>query len=274
MSRAGFSQSPLSQDEWYALATAVEQYAGRSSLLGGEEAILERLRPRLHGGATVLDVGVGGGRTTLHLAPLAGRYVGVDLSAGMVEECRRRFAGAAAPALSHAVFQTADARAMPEFADGSFDVVWFTYNGIDTVGGAPEREQSLGELVRICAPGGVVAFSSHNIAAAGRFRRPGLSPRFPLLLRQELRDVREMRRLNPDLESARAAGGGPLRDIRPSGHLVETFFVRPDVQIRRLRELGLEAPAAVTEAGTWCTDEAELLDLREPYIHYWAVKPF
>src|SRR5690348_17274690 len=88
------------------------RYARQSGLQPAEAAIIERYRRQVSG-ARILDLGVGGGRTTAFLAPLAGDYVGVDYSREMVERCRKRFPAAR--------FEIADAADLSRFADASFD---------------------------------------------------------------------------------------------------------------------------------------------------------
>ncbi len=63
----------------------------------------------------MLDIGVGGGRTTRHFAPLARTYLGVDYSAAMIARCKREF-----PSFRFAV---ADARRLAFAADESYDLV-------------------------------------------------------------------------------------------------------------------------------------------------------
>src|SRR5260221_9339142 len=61
----------------------------------------------------ILDLGVGGGRTTPHLSRLASRYVGVDYAPKMVAGCQQKFhelefLGADAPHLAPTGDQTYD----------------------------------------------------------------------------------------------------------------------------------------------------------------------
>jgi ADP-ribose pyrophosphatase YjhB (NUDIX family) len=70
----------------------------------------DHLRP----GARVLDLGCGPGRDVAYLQELGFRAVGVDLSAGMLAEGRRRGVGP---------LMRADMRVLP-FADSSFDGLW------------------------------------------------------------------------------------------------------------------------------------------------------
>jgi len=104
--------------------------------------------------SAILDLGVGGGRTTPFLAQRASCYVGVDYIPAMIEECRRKF-----PTLE---FTVADAANLSAFGDASFDAVVFAFNGIDFVIPDSARLTCLQHIRRVLKPGGVVVFSSHN----------------------------------------------------------------------------------------------------------------
>ncbi len=105
-------------------------------------------------GSALLDLGVGGGRTTPYLASIASDYVGVDYSEEMVCACRAKY-----PNLK---FELADAADLSLFADNSFDGIIFSYNGIDNLAPDNNRQTCLRECHRILKPGGVLIFSSHN----------------------------------------------------------------------------------------------------------------
>jgi SAM-dependent methyltransferase len=107
--------------------------------------------------SAVLDLGVGGGRTTAYLANRASSYVGVDYAAAMVKACRAKFPGLE--------FVVADATNLAAFADASFDVVVFAFNGIDYVLPEQSRRSCLGHIHRVLKANGVVIFSSHNARA-------------------------------------------------------------------------------------------------------------
>jgi SAM-dependent methyltransferase len=108
----------------------------------------------LKSGAAILDLGVGGGRTTPYLSRLATRYVGVDYSAQMLKICRKKF-----PYLE---FVQANAADMPMFSEESFDTIIFSFNGLDTLAPYEEIEKCLRECRRLLRPGGIFIFSSHN----------------------------------------------------------------------------------------------------------------
>ncbi len=145
----------------YTAASIVWHYRQLSLLQPAERTILERFRDRLPS-LKMLDIGVGGGRTTQHFSPLAGEYTGIDYSPAMITACRQRFAGATRPM----TLEVGDARRMAQFADDSFDFILFSFNGIDAVSHG-DRLQILQEVRRVGKPGGYFCFSSHNLQGLG-----------------------------------------------------------------------------------------------------------
>jgi len=113
----------------------------------------------------VLDIGVGAGRTTRYLMPLARRYEAVDYSPVMVEYVRK--------VMPQIGVRQADFRDLTVFADGSFDFILATDNVIDALP-HQDRLRALSEARRVLRPGGVLAFSSHNIRYKEAFSGPQL----------------------------------------------------------------------------------------------------
>jgi len=94
----------------------------------------------------VLDVATGTGAVALELVLQKGcRVVGVDQSAGMLAEARRRVNGAVELVEASAV-------ALP-FADGEFDALTFTY----LLRYVSDPAATLRELARVVRSGGIVA---------------------------------------------------------------------------------------------------------------------
>ena len=137
----------------------------------------ERLafRTYINDGEDILDIGVGGGRTTPFLAAKAKSYLGVDYSEGMVEASRKRF-----PASE---FQWADATDLSAFEDNSFDVAVFSFNGIDVIQSIAGRAKCFSEVMRILRPGGRFIFSSHNARGVGSWPLLTGAHQFWILLR-------------------------------------------------------------------------------------------
>jgi len=104
--------------------------------------------------AAVVDLGVGGGRTTPYLSPRASRYVGVDYASEMIRICRQKYPGLE--------FLEAEASDLSALGSCSFDAVVCAFNGLDYVISDEARALCFKECRRILKPEGVLLFSSHN----------------------------------------------------------------------------------------------------------------
>jgi ubiquinone/menaquinone biosynthesis C-methylase UbiE len=135
----------------YDAPEVASHYAALDYLTDCERLLFETYIPP---GCSVLDLGVGGGRTTPYLAKRAARYVGADYAPSMVKACQAKFPGLE--------FVVADATDLSAFSKSSFDVVVFAFNGIDCIVGEQSRRKCLEEIRRLLKMGGVVIFSSHN----------------------------------------------------------------------------------------------------------------
>ncbi|MBM7050067.1 MULTISPECIES: class I SAM-dependent methyltransferase [Rhizobium] len=141
---------------------ALRDYRRSSGHLNEGERVAFAIAAPRAGRARILDIGVGGGRTAGLLRPIASDYVGVDYTPEMVELCRTNH-----PDLR---FEHMDARDLSAFADASFDLVVFSYNGIDSVD-APGRLAVLSEAARVLASGGAFVFSTFHRGWHGFERR-------------------------------------------------------------------------------------------------------
>jgi SAM-dependent methyltransferase len=105
----------------------------------------------LRAGATVVDVGCGGGMDLLlaaaHVGP-TGHAIGVDMTAEMREQAQ---AGAKALALTHVKVRDGDATQLP-VGDRSVDVV--ISNGVLNL--VPLKDRAVAEIARVLKPGGRV----------------------------------------------------------------------------------------------------------------------
>lgn len=138
-------------------AKVIQTYARVDQLQKPEQTILNLLRDRLPE-MRMLDLGIGGGRTTVHFAPLVKEYVGSDYAENMVNACIQRFPNAG----DHVRFALIDATSMTGVPDQYFDLVLFSFNSIDCV--APEdRNKVFHEAIRVSKQGGYFVFSSHNL---------------------------------------------------------------------------------------------------------------
>lgn len=242
-------------------AATVKKYAAFEWLLPAEAAIRERLGPLLAGGR-MLDLGIGGGRTTFHFAPRVAEYHGIDYAPAMVEACRERFRGA----LPGAVFAEGDARALPpEWADG-FDFVLFSYNGIDCLD-REDRLKVFAEMARVMRPGAWMCFSAHNLNSFAGLRewtgRPGLLPK----LRGGILYAK-LRLLNPGLHGLLDSDHCLLRDGGTRGRGC-AHYIRPAYQVRQLAGAGFTVRDlyAAREAAPF-PDPRSAAESNEPWIYY------
>jgi len=205
----------LSEDQNYKVSLSpdtVADYASRSSLNAGEAVVFGTYAPFIKD-ARVLDIGVGGGRTSLFLMPNCKSYKAVDYSAPMIDACRARF-----PFCKDA-FEVGDARDLSGFGRGQFDFVLFAYAGLDSVG-HDDRLKVLGEVRAALAEHGLFYFSTHSLHT------------FPF-------DDPEVQARNAHFDPAelRSRGWVQLTDKRADVFL---YYVYPDFQVRQLQEAGFE----------------------------------
>ncbi|GAA2438634.1 methyltransferase domain-containing protein [Actinomadura vinacea] len=166
----GHHATVLSSHQW----RTVENSAGY---------LIEHLRA----GLEVLDVGCGPGTITAGLAERVapGTVTAVDAAAEILEEARRT---AAERGVQNVEFAVADVHAL-DFPDGAFDVV----HAHQVLQHVPDPVRALGEMRRVCRPGGVVAVRDADFGGMVWYPRPpGMDDWLPVYC-----------------EVARASGGEP-----------------------------------------------------------------
>ncbi len=232
-----------------------ERWREIDRLQPAESAIFDSMEPWIRT-ARVLDLGVGGGRTAPYLMSHCAEYLGTDYSPAMVETCCRRFRDASTP---HAAFQVADARALP-FGKDSFDLVVFSYNGIDYVP-HEDRLRVLTEVRRVLRTNGRFVFSTHN---ANWLRKlPGLRSSDARLvavernldwLRIRLRNWR--RNLITDYCTV----------LEPP---LETYYAAPGFVVQQLEFAGFGSITAFgSEDGRALTGATALVGCADPWVYY------
>ena len=211
--------------------------------------------------STVLDIGVGAGRTTPLLMPLSRTYIGADYSAPLVEAARVRF--------PDADLRVGDARSMPWLETGSIDVVVFSFNGIDTMS-REDRDLVVAEVSRVLRPGGWFLFSSHN-QDAGTYRRLARLERPRLSRVWARRTLRRLRALARHVRMRRRevfGDGWSIINDEAHDYRLMHFYATKEYQERALDDAGFELVKVYRQDGhPWSGPDTESLDL-----HYWCRK--
>ena len=213
----------------------VNTYLSFSKIFKPELYIFHKLRSNLPN-MRVLDIGVGGGRTTQFLAPLCKEYTGIDYSPKMVHACRKRFKNLK----GNINFEICNVLSLDLFKNDSFDLIFFSFNGLDTLP-HKDRLQALKEIYRVCAPGGFYIFSSNNLEQ--RLEAPNISsivanPKafFHTLVKYCL--------LKIAISKTNASETRSHVEIRDGSHglRLKIYYISPEEQFSQLSATGFLAP--------------------------------
>lgn len=214
----------------YESGDLARQYSLEQELQPPELTILDVMKEHLNG-ARMLDVGVGGGRTTVHFAPLVETYVGVDYSEQMIAVCRKRFREIP----NRLTFKVADVRSLSIFPDNSFDFVLFSYNGLDYIP-HESRSRALREIRRVLIHGGYFVFSTHNLNNLHERLRPKVALK-PRLLASRLFWACRFLFNNPELLSHWKTGYVEVYD-GALGYRLRTHYINPEGAVEELLQSG------------------------------------
>lgn len=187
----------------------------------------------------ILDLGVGAGRTVPLLRAISRDYTALDYTPALVDACTQRYPDAR---VLHG-----DARDLSRFADASFQLVVFSFNGIDSVN-ADDRITILGEVRRVLRRGGVFLFSAHNRDGPGP--KAGLSfgvnrTKNPVKLAARLahgvlhaaRTIRNFRRYS---KLSYEGAGYSIANATAHDHGVLVHYITLENQLRQLESAGFQ----------------------------------
>ena len=263
-----------------------KDYAARDYLEPAERAVIEILDSSISS-MKMLDMGVGGGRTTKYFAPLVLNYTGADYAPAMVNACIEKYG-------DDYFFITCDARDMEELSDNSFDFVLFSFNGIDSFS-HEDRVSSLKEIHRVLRPGGYYCFSSHNlnwnglpdlfslkqvkkIAQAGKSDTDEGTKDFKKQVDRGFRSAYKVARLSilnrsfrmkDYISKLRKSERGHIYDNSLNGK-AKVYYITKDEQIRQLKAAGFKDISTICRNGC-ITNNTALLN-QDGWIYYLCQK--
>jgi SAM-dependent methyltransferase len=242
----------------YSTRGSVAWYRRFEGILPAERVILDSLRGEMRG-KRLLDIGAGGGRTTPHLLEISSDYTAIDYVAPLVEVLRKKYG------LRNA--HECDARDMHIFPDGSFELAFFSFNGIDYV---PHegRLRILAEVCRVLRPGGIFVFSTHNL-------NDPLAGKHPWQVSQQELSISHLRMCLKSLVGLprhwrmkrceiRKVDYAILNDCA-CGYRLLAYYVRPSAQITQLLTAGFNLIAIYDIYGINATE-----DSTSPWLYYVA----
>lgn len=132
-----------------------EVYTTNHSFRKGEEYIYNKY---FHKNASLLDVGCGGGRTTLLIYKYFRNVVGLDINKKLIKFAKKQAEsdGAATE------FIIGDATNL-SICDKQYDNILFSYNGIESIPSKKARNKCLKEIYRVLKPDGIFIFTTHTL---------------------------------------------------------------------------------------------------------------
>lgn len=128
-------------------------YKTRDHIQGGEEKILKILQQTLSKKDSMLDIGIGGGRTTIHFSNLFQNYLGIDIADNYLTFLRKKFPLCKFHIENILTFNTEDI----------YNFILFSHNGIDCLHNINDYLKVIRKMYDLCSKDGYIAFSSHNI---------------------------------------------------------------------------------------------------------------
>ncbi|MHB8295268.1 MAG: class I SAM-dependent methyltransferase [Acidimicrobiales bacterium] len=223
---------------WKVYERDAHEYWHDLALQPPEQALLRRLGARWSE-LSMLDIGVGGGRTSYTFGAVAGRYVGMDFSPVMLGRARTVLRED-----ERCSFVLADVRDLTCLKE-HFDVAMFSLNGIDTLGHA-DRLRALGQVRAVMHPTGLLLFSSHSLHVLRSHlpvhqvpRRVSLANAYKLAKASVPTLRLAMIKRKFDFDAAERAGWARVRDSA-HGFDMEIYYVSIAEQQRQLEATGWE----------------------------------
>ena len=213
---------------------------------------------------SILEIGVGCGRLTHLLLKCVKEYLGIDFAPNMIKAAQKRYG-------REGIFMCLDARELSKLGGQRFDVIFWSFNGIDTLDHTG-RLEALSEIHDTLVSGGHFIFSSHNAAIIPLLFSSKSSDSQLSYYNSDASEIEKRIALNPNyndfIHDQNAFFIDGCRNFE-----VFTYFITPQAQILQLIEAGFTAPCLFS-----LTDglEKELHDIttdyRQEWIYYWSRK--
>lgn len=213
--------------EVYLDGKVVSSYTRTTDLYSVEKIIIDNLRKEVKEGDRILDIGVGTGRTTPYLRQLSSNYIGVDYSKAMVDSAKKNF--------PEAEFSEEDARDLSKYKDEEFDLVFFSFNGIDYIA-HDDRLKAISEIARVLKRGKLFVFSTHNIHYR-HFDKLRFTYRGDIVRRAYYAFQNTINRLQNKKDHVYTNEYAIVTDPG-HGYRLLTYYISPEAQLKQLADKG------------------------------------
>lgn len=251
-----------SNQHTFSLPDVVKYYIFDSTLQRGEEKIFSLLNAELSH-MSMLDIGVGAGRTTSYLAGKVKEYIAIDYSVEMIATCKKRFKGN----IPEENFIVGDARYLDRlFSLRRFDFILFSFNGIDYTN-YEERMEILNQIKAMLNPCGCFCFSSHNIQCIDEWRKFNFRKNVFALVKQLLFNRKRLAINSEQIKQAIDADYILLNDGAHDFGLT-TCYSRPANQVKILRQTGYTRVHAFNISAEELKTEREMNLTTDRWIYY------
>ena len=238
----------------------VTYYAALNNLQKPEASILNNLKDALKN-MRMLDIGVGGGRTTYYFSSLVKEYIGIDFSKNMVKICSENY-----PERENRAFRICDVRSMEMFEDNYFDFILFSFNGIDNLS-HDDRLTALHEIKRVCKNGGIFCFSTHNLQSIDKLLKIDFSKN-PIIMAKRIVKYFLLRILNGNFEKLKKKNFAMI-DSGLFQFNFKRYYINPKEQILQLNCMGFNNIKVYRLAdGKQVEDQFPLNTIRDSWLYY------
>ena len=237
----------------------VNSYLKEKNLQLPEQAILNKYFDLIKN-STFLDIGIGTGRTTYHFNKIASHYVGTDISQGMINGAKKNFKN------SNLTFLVNDARKMHEFADNSFDVIFFSFNGLDYIN-IDERILFFDEVKRIGKKNALLVFSTHNINSIPDLLKFKFASNIKILIGNIIHYCK-LRIHNKSIDTS-----PNVIKINDGAHNfgLSTTYIKPVFQKQLLESYGFKDISCFGSVNGQEISDADIIKASDPWIYFACV---
>jgi len=250
----------MANKDIYQSQKIVKRYVRLDKLFRPEKTVLRILKNKLKN-MRMLDIGVGGGRTTHFFAPLVKQYLGIDYSEQMINACKKRYLNFP----DKISFKLCNAKSMEILKSNYFDFILASSNGLDYMP-HNDRIKAFKEIKRVGKKGGYFFFSAHNLLSIDKLLEVKLSLN-PINLSKNIITCLLLKILNKDFNELKKEKYTFINDGAHQFRL-STYYIRPKEQIKQLENLGYKNVRVFSlETGKEIIKKSEIFTTRDGLYH-------